>query len=190
MRIFDPFYHDGSNWVPSNGTLAQSNTPAEILANVSTFPVSKGVGGAVQIAHIFQSDVGYDTPSIESISISYKFQFKPDDVNLCIVYGSVLDNSGLPVEGATVRVNSSDKFFNAAFIGPSAKAVTDKFGKFSLTVVETETTNTAVNFTIEYTQKVIQNGREIDQFISSSLRNRIVPNSPSRELSLLAVKAA
>lgn len=181
----NPFYHDGSNWVESNGTLAQSNTPAEILANISTLPIVKGVGAYLQVASIFKSDLGYDTAVIESISLKYKFAFKPSDLSLTLVYGTIVDNSGMPVEGATVRVNSDDKFFDNAFVGPTAKAVTNSQGKFSLTVVETETSGTTVDFTVEYKQQVFANGVEFTENVVFEYNNRVIPNFPTAEFSSL-----
>jgi len=179
------YWHNATTWVISNSTLAETNTVAEILANLSTLPIVKGVGAYFQIGHIFKSELGYITPLIESLTMKYTFQFIPDDVSLCIVYGTILDNAGCPIEGATVRVNSSDKFFNAAFIGPSSKVLTNAQGKFSISVVETETDGTAVDFTVEYTEKKFEDGTEFDDSVVFEYKNRVVPDFPTKKLSEL-----
>ena len=95
----------------------------------------------------------------------------------------------MPVEGAIVRVQSSDKFFNDAFVGPSAKAVTNAEGKYSLSVVETETSETTVDFTVEYTEKIIEDGEEIDSPVIFEFNNRVIPNLPTKKLADLQVPA-
>ena len=179
-------YHDGTSWVVSNRTLAQANIKQEIKDNVATLPIVAGIGSVFQIGHTFKSDLGYATSLIESITMKYKFAFKADEVVKCLVFGTVVDNSGVPVVGATVRVNSSDKFFNNNFVGPSAKTITDSQGKFSISIVETASSNTTVDIDIEYTQKKFENGAEFDDLIVFPYKSRVIPALPTCEISDLA----
>ena len=185
------YWHDGVNWLirEFGSTIAQANTVQEIKDNFTTLPIVKGIGVNMQIGHIFKSTLGYATALIESMTVKYKFQFKRDDVSTCLIFGSVIDNSNMPVEGAIVRVQSSDKFFNDAFVGPSAKAVTNAEGKYSLSVVETETSETTVDFTVEYTEKIIEDGEEIDSPVIFEFNNRVIPNLPTKKLADLQVPA-
>ena len=179
------YYHDGTNWAISNQTLAQSNTLAEIQANITAIPIVKGIGKILQLGSIFKSDLGYATPLIESVEVIYKITFKTDDVTVCNVFGTVFDNAIVPVVGATIRVQSADKFVNNVFIGPSAKAITNNQGKFSISLPETETDGTAVDIFVEYTEKQIIKGIEVDQKIIFEYKNRVIPNLVTRELSQL-----
>ena len=180
-------YHNGVSWVDSDQTLDQSNTPAEILGSLATLPLVKGIKFSLQIGHIFKSDLGYDTAEIESISLKYTLSFKGDDVFTCTVFGTVIDNANRPVAGATIRVNSVDKFFDGVFIGPSAKTTSDAQGKYSISIPETATDGTSVDIFIEYTEKKIEDGEEFDDPIITPFLRRIIPNQASAKLSDLAI---
>lgn len=178
------YWFNGNAWVASNGKLEQSNTSAEIKANLQSFPLVKGIGGYVQIAHVFKSDSGYATPLLESIQIIFGFKFKPDELKKCIVYGTVVDNQGNPVQGAIVEIDSKDKFYNSAFVGPKAEVITNEQGKFAVGLIETETTGTSVNINIKYNSgKTKPDGSII--FNIFSYKNRIIPNFPSRKINEL-----
>ena len=176
-------YHDGADWVESNGTLAQANTAAEISAKLDTLPIVKGLGKMLQIGHVFKSDLGYATALIESLTIKYKFQFKPDDVKTNIIFGTVLDNSKNPVEGATVRVDSDDKFYSGAFIGPTSKAISNAQGKYTIGIVETISTNSTVDICIEYSQLKLKKGVEFTETVVFEYKNRVIPDLPTTRLS-------
>lgn len=178
-------WFDATNWVTSARTLAQTNTEAEIKANLSALPLTKGIGSILQFGHVFKSDSGYATPLLERLTIEYKLSFKSGDVTTCTVFGTVRDNSNKAVAGATIRVQSSDKFFNNVFIGPSAKVVTTAEGKFSISVPETVTAGLTVDFTIDYIEKQLISGIEADVPIIFEFKNRIIPILPTREISLL-----
>lgn len=182
-----PYWNDpaDSTWKISNVTLAESNTLEEIQANLATLPLTKGVASVFEIGHIFESATGYATPEIESVSVKYKHEFKSDEVNTCLVSGVVKDNASCPVEGATVRVNSTDKFYNNNFIGPAAKAVTDEQGKWSMSIPETETANSTVDFAVEYKQLAFANGAEFIENVVFPYKNKIIPNLPSAKFAEL-----
>ena len=183
----DQIYHDGTAWVESDGTLDQSNTDAEILANIATLPLVKGIGAILQVGHVFKSDLGYVTADIESLTIVYEFQFKPDEVRTCLVFGTVVDNANQVVVGATIRVKSDDAFVNGAFKGPHAKTTTNAQGKFSISIPETATDGTTVDINIEYTQKDIKDGVEFDDPVTFEIKGIVVPNLPTAKLSDLVI---
>ena len=135
------------------------------------------------MGHVFKSDIGYATPLIESLTIKYKFQFKSDNVKLNIIFGTVFDNAGVPVQGATIRVSSDDIFYDGAFKGPTAKAITNAQGKYTLSIIETVSTNSTVDICVEYTQKKLKKGIEFDEAIVFEYKNRIIPDLPTTKLS-------
>lgn len=183
-----PYWYDpvAEEWTISNVTLAEANTLAEIQANLSTPPLVKGLATIVEIHHIFESESGYATPEIESVAMKYKHEFKADEVNTCLVSGVVKDNANCPVAGATVRVNSSDKFYNNNFIGPSAKAITDEQGKWSMSIPETETDSGTVDFSVEYSEEVFSNGAAFTNTVAYEYKNKVIPNLPTAKFSELA----
>lgn len=181
-------YHDLAAWVVSDRTLAQANTLVEMQAAIQTIPVIKGIGKIAQLASIFKSDLGYATALVELMTLEYKMSFKSGDVTFCNVFGTIIDNAGRPVEGATIRVQSVDKFFDNVFIGPSAKAITNSQGKFSISIPETVTDDTAVDITIEYTEKQFLDGAEFDESIVFEYKNRIIPILPVCQISDLIEK--
>lgn len=61
-------YWSGSAWVSSNGAYAQSNTAAEITANIATLITSNTQFG---IDFILHSDDGLFTPTLDSITLTY-----------------------------------------------------------------------------------------------------------------------
>lgn len=171
----DYYYYNGTAWVESNGTLMQANDSMTFQANLSTLPIIPGIGATVQIASIMKSASGYTTPWIESYYIKYSYKFRADDINKCTVYGTVLDNAGDPIVGVIIVAQSNDKFYSGAFIGPKSSATTNAKGKWSMSVVETETANTGVDFFIKYDE----DGEEIE----FPFKDKVVPNLPTVKLS-------
>lgn len=175
MKNTDLYYFNttSSEWELSNGTLALSNTDQEINDNVTTFPVAKHVGAYIQVIQIIKSDTGYHTPTIEGYTFKYTFEFQLASVSTCSVYGEVRDNSGVPVVGAVVEFDSTNKIYNNAMIFPKAKTLTNALGKWSLRLVETETQNASGTFIITYDN----DGDEEQQFY----KNKIIPNFPTKK---------
>lgn len=186
------YAHDGSNWAPVDlvqPLLAQANTEAELIANLSTLPIVKGIGKTVKIWSVFQSTSGYATGLIESLTMKYKRTLKPGAITSCNVKFRVVDNEGEPIEGATIRVQSKDKFMNNNLIGPSAKATTDTDGQTTMSIPETETDGTSVNITTEYIEKQLVDGVETDVLIEKVYKKRIIPNAAEAEFEDLNILA-
>jgi len=77
-------YWNSTAWVASSGAYAQSNTVAEIVANIASFTA---VGISFNLKIFLHSDDGSTSPSIQELSISYDFAGSPEDsFNLCDVY--------------------------------------------------------------------------------------------------------
>lgn len=97
-------YWNGAAWVASDGSESQTNTLAEIQANIATLLSS---GQYVRPYVFLKSNVAQDeTPEIDVITIVYDFEATgltfPDP---CNVYGFIVDPSGAPIEGASVSFN-------------------------------------------------------------------------------------
>ena len=87
------YYHNGTNWVYSDQTYAQSNTEAEVLANIDTFD---GEGSVCKVKIFLHSDAGDTTPEIDNLKINYDYYGDtPDTISTCIVWchNSKIDNN-------------------------------------------------------------------------------------------------
>jgi len=147
MRI----YWDGAAWVLSNGSFLQSNTAAEISANLATLPITQGVTMRLEIFLDTGANLNI-APTAESLTIDYNFFLSILNPSTCIVYGTVKDNSGAAVGGAKITFDTPDHFYGENFIAPSVTGFSGADGVFSLSLVETESTGVLSTCTIEYKQ--------------------------------------
>lgn len=116
----DWYYHDGNAWVISDQTYPQSNTSAEILANISTFTTD---GVYFKWRMFLHSDDGSTTPEVTSITYEYDFWGGQDSLNYCQVYGTYQRPDGNQTENKlTVRFKP-----NAEEIEISTQLAGDKF---------------------------------------------------------------
>ncbi len=173
-----PYYLVGSVWTLSDGTYAQSSSLLDIANNIASFPVTKGIGANFQVSLFLISISGYDTPTVDSYLITYDYGFEGELVGICAVYGQVFDSSGKPVEGATIEVDGKDFLYGNVLVAPKTSTTTDADGSFSISVVETATTNNFVNFKIIY--------KEGSTKKTFNYSKKIIPNAASAKLSLLA----
>jgi len=86
-------YHDGSDWITSDGTYEQSNTEAEIETQKSTLI---SVAKTLKISRIFfHSYDSTSTPELDTLTIDYEYaQEQRSDILRCIVAGYNKDNAG------------------------------------------------------------------------------------------------
>lgn len=136
-------YWNGSAWVDSDGSLAQSNTAAEINTNAASLDLTGGA--ALHFQAVLHSDDGTTTPSADTYTFTYEFLISPGVApNECSVYGWVYDSDGEPVQGATVRVENAAFHHGDFFIRSQKKDVeTDANGYWSIELVETATLSLA-----------------------------------------------
>jgi len=134
-------WFDGASWATSNGTLAETNTAAEIDTNASALDLSAGV--RIRPVVYLHSQDGFTTPgpTITSHTFGHDFfSFGGDqpEVRECVVFGFEIDNEGNPEVGITVRVINEAFAHSAHFVQPSeASTTTDSNGRWELQVVET-----------------------------------------------------
>lgn len=165
-------YWDGSAWSNSDGTYAQSNTAAVIIANKDSLDLS--LGGTIKIKSFLHSDDGSSTPEIETITINYNFYNVQSDPPTCTIWGFYRDVSGQPVEGATVtfklkRADTQYREASSAIIEKKLTRTTDVNGRFEIDLIrssayeaggeyiltiikEDEGLNTSTNDSVEKTE--------------------------------------
>lgn len=66
---------NGTAWATSNGTYAQSNTPADILTNIEALNLSTGF--SVKFKAFLHSDTGQTFPTLTSLTVDYSFMSPP-----------------------------------------------------------------------------------------------------------------
>lgn len=162
------YYHNGADWVVSDGSFDQASSSSDINTYSDSLPVSQGASMKVEVR---LAGDGYVTPLISLLSIDFVFDFNPTTPDRCEVFGTVLDNTGSPIEGASITVDGDDFFYDENLIARSSTTYSDSRGKFDIAVVETTTDDKTVNFTIVYNQ----NGRSIKR-IYTGLKIPKLPN--------------
>lgn len=93
------YYHDGLDWVVSDGTYAQSNTVAEITTNQTSFTTTKIDFNFRAFLH---SDDGSTYPQLDSIDVTYDFAQIVTPLVMCLIYGYSLNPDNTPNTDAIV----------------------------------------------------------------------------------------
>lgn len=131
-------YFNGSAWVTSDGTYAQSNTAAEIQTNKATLDISGGISEKTKA--FLHSDDGTTTPTLTSVTIDYNFAAgSPTSADTCIIYGWLKDALDNPRVGVTVKATpeldfKSNDILVTAF-GTTVSTTTDSNGYWELNLV-------------------------------------------------------
>lgn len=116
-------YWNGSAWVTSDGTYAQSNLASQIVAHLATLDLS--VGRTVKLKALLHSNDGSTTPSIGSSELDYDFFISsPAEPSRCIAYAFLGDMIGkeTPVQSAILIVNLTRAFaYGNRIIGPGIR---------------------------------------------------------------------
>lgn len=172
-------YWSGSAWATSDGTLAQANTAATILANIDELDVS--AGAVVKVRAVLHSATGATTPSLTSVVVVYDFFAAiPDAPSECIVFGHARDILGETAEGGapTLIVALETAFFSGDYLLlPSTKRVTaDDEGRFEVSLVETDSVDKAYVFSLEYFNEATS------KLSTALLGSAVVPNQVSVNL--------
>lgn len=118
------YYHNGSEWIVSDGTYSQSNTAAEIEENKDTFNIH-AIGMTSYIKMFVHSETGITTPIVRSFTVQYGI----NPPSKCLVYGYCYDETGLPLEGVIIKLKLDSAYFFYDTI----------FGNNSLSDISTET---------------------------------------------------
>lgn len=149
-----PKYWNGTAWVTSNETYAQSNTAAEINTNASSLDVSAGV--SMYVYALLHSNDGSTTPELDSATVEYSYYApQPTGPALVTVYGYILDEAKEPIEGAVVTANNPTTIFNQGIVMAqgSITATTNELGYFELEISETENCDKKIDWSVKYPAK-------------------------------------
>lgn len=149
-------YWNGAAWVASDGSFAQSNSAADIIANKDALDLSSGV--TLQLVSVLNSD-GTATPSITTITVSYDFFKSPSALpNKCTLYGEEIFPDCDEIVGMTVRAIRSRGFFHSSghYIGADIIEATSVLagdrGYWELALVESATDGETYVFEKIYTK--------------------------------------
>lgn len=149
-------YWNGSAWVPSNGTEAQSNTASEIANNLSELEF--GSNSTVFVRWLLVTSSNTETPELELSNIEYDFGAIATGLAKCLVYGYYKDISDNPVSGATVKFSLSREKgvyqeANKNIVESAVTTITDVNGYFEQELVRTSEYSVGGNYKIEITKK-------------------------------------
>lgn len=138
-------WFDGESWVESDGSVAQSNTPADVATNVATLDL--GANSSVFIRWLLATDSNTETPILDEATVEYEFGAIEIDAETCIVFGYVKDYANVGVPGVTIVFSgakaSEDEptsAYNEAHNNVVKKPVTvttDENGYFSTPLIRT-----------------------------------------------------
>lgn len=179
------YYHDGANWVASNGSLAQSNSLSQVQAQYTSLSSFVALGVLFKVKVLLTSSTGLNTPTITSHTFTYDFfGVPPVEINECIVYSFIEDilqdlpnfttlNAKLIVEN-TSYFNQGGKIF----IPYKFEIDYNTVGYCEVSIVNTVESQKKINFSIVYTDA---DGNEK----TVKLPSKVIPDQISISLSTL-----
>lgn len=181
----NPYWWNGSAWVISNATYAQSNIAADIQTNAATLPIT--LGAFLTPYALLHSASGNTTPSLTSVTLTYDyFGPEPTPPNVCTVFGYFLDEKEQPIVGATIAVTNPTTFINQGIVIAQGvrTTTTDSIGYFSMTLVETASLSGAnpLQFDVTYTQQQVGAGFTP---VTYSFGSADIPNTPEANITSL-----
>lgn len=100
-------YWDGAAWSVSDGSIGESNTAAEVLANVDELIL--GSNSSIYIRWVLSTSSNIETSDIETATISYDFGAVETALSTCIVFGYLKDITDSPIVGATIKFELNQK---------------------------------------------------------------------------------
>ena len=150
-------YWDGSAWVNSNGSLAQTNTATLLNTNA---PTLLSVNSMIKLFALLTSGDGSTSPDITTITIQYTFgSVEPTPPATTIVFGFLRDIQGNPIPEVSIifsLVNLVPNAYMAAanhiLLYSDVTTITDVDGYFEQSIVATtqfQGTNTFVQVVIQ-----------------------------------------
>lgn len=176
-------YWNGAAWATSDGTYAQSNTAAEIIANLSTLNVS--AGATLKVRALLHSNDGSTTPHLTSVTVDYSFYTPVSaEPTRCVVYAHLRDIVGGTVATDMQLVVENDEPIQSGdvLIAPTTQTFeSNGSGYVEADLVESATTGTSYKFTILYVIDGVQK--------TSYLGRAMVPVEVSKNLATLQFAA-
>lgn len=164
------------------------NSIDDLAANLDKLYLENGVGAYIQMVTLIKSADGYSTPEITHLDVEYKFYFSlGQQLPRCVVVGSVIDNQGQPATNIRLVVVAKDVFNNQTEISANSTYEVGENGKYSVAIVETESTETTVTIYI-YHDDYDEEGNQITT--KRVHKNLIIPNKTTEYLSQIILDSA
>lgn len=158
-------YWSGSAWATSDGSAAQTNTLAQIQANIGSLI---SLSATIHLYVLLVSDTNLATPKISLVTFVYQFGVLPITAPLtCYVYGFVLDMGGAPVAGVTVKISVVEKanqYIEAALQllnGAQKTTTTDATGFWAMNVIRSSEIEGSKRYALEYGAKSMNGSNKI-----------------------------
>jgi len=171
-------WFNGAAWVASDKSLAQSNTAADILANMASLDIT--AGATLTVGAILHSDDGSTTPELYSHTLGYSYWLQdPTEPNEAYLHGHFKDilgdNEDNPV---TLIIENKEPIQHGGYIIRPTKVEieSDSEGRFEFPLVETETISKKYLFKFKYT-----NIDGVEK--TATLGEATIPNQPIVNLS-------
>lgn len=135
------YYHDGTEWQPSDGSVAQSGEENVTMMELDTLPVS-GVAAVNPVLVVVDGGNAAEPIRVKGFSLSYERVFPRDSLlQRTIVRGRIVDILGQPVEGATVHVSFlsslKGRYMEAdgRMVSGNRSVTTDECGEWQLSLI-------------------------------------------------------
>jgi len=172
-------YWNGSAWIQSDGSFAQSNTSAQVTANASLLIPSSTIS-TINLNVLIHSADGTTTPNVSDVTLDFDAIIQTiDPVSQTTVFGYIKDASNQPLENVTVTatLNTDISNYKGSVISPLYKSVkTNNAGYWSLQLADnTNLTPSGSKYTFTFSGKGL-----------STEVNKTVPVASSTNFSDLA----
>lgn len=177
-----PYWWNGTAWVVSDGSFAQSNDAATIQTQSGSLPISLGV--FLTPYALLHSATGATTPVLTSLTLTYDFfGEEPAGPNVCTIFGYIVDEQKNIIPNAKVTITNPTSFFNQGLLQAQGAITvqTDSIGYFSITLAETTTVNKQLTWTVAYPT----GGGRPPVSQAFSIGKALIPNSPEANFSSL-----
>ena len=143
------------DWIVSDGSGATSQTSGlnALQTHLPTAPIDPVSGSLVRLIAWIETNDDAVAPILSEFTFVSVGSEQTVDPSTCVVFGTVRDANG-PVEGAAVRVSpTAPESFIAGqlVVGLQDTVFTNSDGFWELTLFETETLPSTVDFEISYT---------------------------------------
>jgi hypothetical protein len=106
-------YYNGSAWVNSDGTYAQSNTAAEINTNAATLV---SLGSNIIIRDLKHSNNGDTTPVLSNVKVTFNFSGDAPVLSEATIWGWYFDIAGVPRTTKTIKVQVTRWLFGTRLV--------------------------------------------------------------------------
>lgn len=174
-------YWDGGAWSTSDGTVAQSNSAADVNTNIAALSALMTGGVSVNVFAVLESDDGSTTPTVTSFTWTYDHFGVVDSISECIVYTHMKDILGdaVSITDATLYATNKKTFKHGnttipAFTKTVAFQTIGSDSYVEMSLIETVTPGEEIQFSITY-----KTGTALKQIIFKPVQ---VPNQGTAAL--------